>query len=298
MAVRKKQRSRTVRMIYTMTVISALVTLAILFYPDISDAWNRYVSSRLISEYTEDMAAGADYTEAVEAARQYNMALFEESRNNLSMYAYRLSGGQEDGGKVSGEVIVPDVLYESMISALGNQMMGYIDIPKINLSLPVYHYSSEEVLSKGIGHLYGSSLPVGGESAHCVLTGHSGLMKAKLFTDLKKVETGDVFTIHVLDLSLNYEVDQIKTVTPSEFNDLDIHEGKDEVTLITCSPYGINSHRLLVRGHRIADTAKPEEKTAVEQIREAAEFPFTVFAMSGTVLLLGVLLIRSIWKKG
>lgn len=141
--------------------------------------------------------------------------------------------------------------YESRLDVTGTGVMGYVEIPRIKCSLPVYHGTEEAVLSAGIGHIEGSSLPTGGESTHCVLSGHRGLPSAKLLTDLDRMEKGDVFYLHVLDETLAYEIDRITTVEPDDLKELEIQEGQDLCTLVTCTPYGINSHRLLVRGHRI-----------------------------------------------
>lgn len=141
--------------------------------------------------------------------------------------------------------------YNSVLSVDDNGMMGYITIPELRLKLAIYHGVDESVLQVGIGHIEGSSLPVGGESTHCVLSGHRGLPSAKLFTDIDKLELGDVFMLHVYDEVLTYEVDQILIVEPEDYSALAIEEGKDYCTLVTCTPYGINTHRLLVRGHRI-----------------------------------------------
>ena len=142
--------------------------------------------------------------------------------------------------------------YDAALNASGDGVMGYIDIDKIQVKLPIYHGISDSVLAHAVGHIEGSSLPVGGESTHCVLSAHRGLPNAKLFTDLNKLEIGDTFRITVLDQAMIYEVDQIKTVLPTDVSDLLITEGEDYCTLVTCTPYGINTHRLLVRGHRVS----------------------------------------------
>ena len=145
--------------------------------------------------------------------------------------------------------------YKKILNVTGNGIMGYISIPKIKIELPIYHGTSDKVLQVAIGHLAGTSLPVGGKSTHCVVSGHRGLPSARLFTDIDKLVERDTFTITVLDRTMTYEVDQIRTVLPQEVQDLQIEEGKDYVTLVTCTPYGINTHRLLVRGHRIPNKA-------------------------------------------
>ena len=292
-----KKRPKVVKIIYTFAVLSALATIASFFYPTVSDAWNRYVSSRLISEYVSSTGEEADYAAVYKKAAAYNKKLLKESTNNISMYTLKLSGDTTKNTTVlSGEVVHPDKTYESQIDVLDNGMMGYIEIPKIGVSLPIYHYTSEEVLGKGIGHLYGSSLPVGGKGTHAVLTGHCGLMDARLFTDLDKLITGDVFTVKVLDKALNYEVDQIKTVLPNDLDALSIDKDQDYVTLMTCTPYGINSHRLLVRGHRIADDQVAQKTTAAENIRDAVRFPVTIFVIAALCILVHLTIIIKIWK--
>jgi sortase A len=173
-----------------------------------------------------------EYQRILEQAEQYNQELYERGST--------LELNDEERAE-----------YNSTLSFSGDGLMGYIEIPSIDVSLPIYHGSEEKVLQEGVGHLEGSSLPVGGESSHCVLVGHRGLPTAKLFSDLDQLKEGDVFTITILDETLTYEVDQIRIVEPQEVDDLAIEEGADYCTLVTCTPYGINSHRLLVRGRRI-----------------------------------------------
>lgn len=298
MAEKKYKRSLFVNIIYTLAVISGLITFMLFFYPAISDAWNRYVASRLISEYITDLEEQKDYTEIRKAAEKYNQELFLKGNNHISEYTLKLFGDSGCVEKQSGEILNPDTYYESMLNIWNDQMMGYLEIPSIQVSLPVYHYTSEAVLSKGIGHLYGSSLPVGGMNTHAVLTGHSGLMNARIFTDLEKLKKGDVFTMHSLDFSHDYQVDQIKKVLPDELEDLSIHEGKDEMTLVTCTPYGINTHRLLVRGHRIPDQADQEQEVQpATQIQEVIHFPFFILGAGGVILMIGIVMISRIWRK-
>ena len=184
----------------------------------------------------------ADYEAMWNAAAEYNRRLLADTGNR-----YRMTEAEEEE-------------YESLFDVTGTGIMGYVEIPKIKTSLPIYHGTDEAVLQIAIGHLAGSSLPVGGEGTHCVLTGHRGLPSAKLFTNLDEMEEGDTFSLHVLDQTLTYEVDQIRIVEPQELEDLEIEAGKDYCTLVTCTPYGVNSHRLLVRGHRIET---PEESVPV-----------------------------------
>ena len=210
-----------------------LVGICILLYPAFSDYWNSKTQSRAITDYEsvlETMDA-AEYAALFENAHAYNKALYE-TEFPLVNHA-----------KVPG--------YYDTLRITDNDMIGYLKIDRIGVELPVYHGTSEEVLGKGVGHLEGSSLPVGGENTHCVMSAHRGLPSSKLFTDLDRMEKGDTFQITVLDQVLTYQVDQIKVITPTELSDLQIVKGKDYCTLFTCTPYGINTHRLLVRGIRI-----------------------------------------------
>lgn len=212
--------------------IMFIVGLSVLLYPAISEYINSKHASRVISEYNEKLSESSeDELEAVFAkADAYNKRL---SDNPDAFF---------DPSMISG--------YEDTLDITGTGIMGYIDIDRINVELPIYHGIAREVLQVGAGHLTGTSLPVGGSSTHCVLSGHRGLPSARLFTDLDELEIGDTFTITALDRRFTYEVDQIKIVLPDEFSDLQIVDGKDYCTLLTCTPYGINTHRLLVRGVR------------------------------------------------
>ena len=219
-----------------------LAGLSLLLYPTFSEYWNSYRQSRAIASYTKEIANidTEQYDEYLKAAREYNDKIWD--RSNI----YVLS--EEEKAE-----------YEGMLNMSGNGIMGYVEIPKIKCSLPIYHGTEESVLQIAIGHLDWSSLPIGGESTHSVLSGHRGLPSAKLFTDLDKMVEGDLFHIRVLNEVLTYEVDQIKVVLPEETEDLHIIEGEDYCTLFTCTPYGINTHRLLVRGHRVATIETVDE---------------------------------------
>ena len=219
-------------------VLVFLVGLSLLLYPSVSDYWNSFHQTRAIATYSEEVAnlENEQYDELWAAAQQYNRSLTE--RGN----AYVLSEEQKEA-------------YEELLDVSGLGVMGYIEIPEIDVSLPVYHGTEESVLQIAVGHLDWSSLPVGGESTHCVLSGHRGLPSAKLFTNLDKLTEGDIFLLRVLDEVLTYEVDQTLIVEPQDTASLQIEEGKDYCTLVTCTPYGINTHRLLVRGHRIENQA-------------------------------------------
>ena len=181
-----------------------------------------------------------------------------------------------------------DTLYDSLLDANGTGMMGYITIPEIRCKLPIYHGVEDSVLQVGIGHIEGSSLPVGGRGTHCVLSGHRGLPSAKLFTDLDKLEKGDIFLLHIYDKVLTYEIDQISIVEPEDYGLLEIEDGKDLCTLLTCTPYGINTHRLLVRGHRVETKASA---SAIRVTADAIQIEPKLVAPAVAVPILVVLLI-------
>ena len=231
-------------------IIGFLVGISVLLYPAFSEFWNSKTQSRAIVDY-ESVLEGLepeDHTAMFQAAYDYNQALYETA---FPLHDYRSIGGYREALKLEGTSII-----------------GYLKIEKIGVELPIYHGTSNEVLNRGVGHLEGSSLPVGGASTHSVLSAHRGLPSAKLFTDLDRMEIGDTFQIVVLDQVLTYLVDQVKVITPNEFNDLLIKDGMDYCTLFTCTPYGINTHRLLVRGVRIETvTEKPVLYVANEAFR-------------------------------
>lgn len=212
-----------------------IIGLSLLLYPTVSNYWNSMHQSRAIAGYRETVSTldKAEYDEIWSDALNYNKNI---NRLNVS----ELTDAQRQE-------------YLQQLDVTGNGIMGYIDIPDINCSLPVYHGTSESVLQVAVGHLEGSSLPVGGKGSHCVLSGHRGLPSAKLFTNLDQLKEGDVFFLSILDEQLAYEVDQISVVLPEDVAQLTFVDGQDYCTLVTCTPYGVNSHRLLVRGHRIAN---------------------------------------------
>ena len=228
-------------------VLILLTGLSLLLYPSVSNYWNSLHQTKAISKYAEDVVNldNDTYDQLWQDAASYNQSLLTRSN------PYLLSDEQK-------------AEYDRLLDVSGLGVMGYIEIPSIDCSLPIYHGTEESVLQIAVGHLEWSSLPVGGESTHCVLSGHRGLSSAKLFTNLDKLQTGDIFMLRVLDEVLTYEVDQILIVEPQETGALRIEEGKDYCTLVTCTPYGINTHRLLVRGHRIdnIEAAKTVRVTA------------------------------------
>ena len=223
-------RRRTTAILLT---LGFLVGICILLYPAFSDFWNSKTQSRAISDYESvlDNLDENEYSAIFERAHAYNKALYE---TNYPLMDYKNVPGYYDTLRITD-----------------NDMIGYLKIDRIGVELPIYHGTSEKVLNKGVGHLEGSSLPIGGENTHSIMSAHRGLPSSKLFTDLDRMEKGDTFQIIILDQVLTYQVDQIKVITPTEVEDLQIIEGGDYCTLFTCTPYGINTHRLLVRGVRI-----------------------------------------------
>ena len=224
-------------------IIIFLAGLSLLLYPLVANQWNNHRQKQLISGYEEVVAqkekdGEINYEQEWENADAYNDSL--QPSVLPDSFAVAEASDEENSN------------YFSCLNLSGDGMMGYIEVPKINIKIPIYHTTEDEVLQKAAGHLEGSSLPVGGKGTHAVISAHRGLPSARLFTNLDKMESGDTFTVTVLDRKLTYQVDQIKIVEPQEINNLTIEEGKDYCTLMTCTPYGINSHRLLVRGERIS----------------------------------------------
>lgn len=215
-------------------MLIGLAGAGLLAYPSVADWWNSFHQSRAVASYAQAVADldEATYDKLLSEAEDYNKKLAE------SGIIWQMSKKQIKE-------------YNGLLNINDTGIMGYIDIPKINVQLPIYHGTDESVLQIAIGHIAGSSLPIGGKNTHCIVSGHRGLPSAKLFTDIDKMTEGDVFTMTVLDRTVTYEVDQIRIVEPTNLSDLQIVDGKDYCTLVTCTPYGINTHRLLVRGHRI-----------------------------------------------
>ncbi len=252
------------------TVLLALVFLAglsLLLYPTVSDYWNSFHASRAVAAYAQEVADlnGAEYDALLEAARDYNARVPERSNT------FALTEAEQ-------------AEYQSLLNMDGTGIMGYIEIPNIKLSLPIYHGTEESVLQIAVGHLDWSALPVGGEGTHCVLSGHRGLPSAKLFTNLDQLREGDTFTLRVLDEVLCYEVDQIRVVEPQDTAALLPEPGQDLCTLVTCTPYGVNTHRLLVRGHRIET---PDSADAIRVTSDAMQIePILVAPAVGVPLAL------------
>ena len=236
-------------------IIFFLSGLSLLLYPFVANEWNTYRQKQLITTYDtavadREAAGDIDYKAEWERAWAYNEALLP----SILPDSFAIAAASDE----------PDEEYMACLNIADDGMMGYVEIPRINIKLPIYHTVSDEVLQKAAGHLEGSSIPAGGESTHTVISAHRGLPSAALFTDLDKLEEGDHFLFYVLDDILCYEVDNISVVEPDETELLSVEEGQDLATLLTCTPYGVNSQRLLVRGHRVPyepEAVKEEERS-------------------------------------
>lgn len=277
-----------------------LLGLGIFLYPTLSDIIMKIKQQSIINDYNRQI-------------EQLDEDRLQRLKEEAEEYNEDLKSGQLIDPFTEEEDISNDSTGYYSALDVGQEAMGYLDIPEININLPIYHGTSELVLTKGVGHLKGTSLPVGGDSTHCVLTGHTGLPTAKLFTDLDKMEIGDMFYIYILDVVLAYRVDQIKIVEPSDKSDLAIEEGKDYVTLVTCTPYGINTHRLFIRGVRtdynpdeISTSAVNSNSTSVGSKKiDAVEFfnsywmwIVILFAILVIIFIVIVILIRRKKSKG
>ncbi len=269
-AVKKRGKKKRGPSISTIILIVILLTgVGIILYPSVSDWWNSMHATQAIAGYVtavEDMSA-RDREEILEAARKYNASLEDGVNFVLSDEAY--------------------AEYEKLLDITGTGIMGYVQISSIGVNLPIYHSVEESVLQIAVGHIPGSSLPVGGERTHSILSGHRGLPSAKLFSDLDQMVEGDTFTINIMDQTITYMVDQIRIVLPEETDDLAIEPGKDYCTLVTCTPYGVNTHRMLVRGKRIENIAGE-----VVVVAEAVRIPnYMVIPAVGIPLLFVTLII-------
>ena len=252
------------RVLITIMVIGFLI----LAYPSVSDWWNSFHQSRAIASYVETVANldQSEFDKMIADAEYYNASLIDK-KNRFKM--------SEEETRA----------YNSILDVTGTGIMGYVQIPKIHISYPIYHGTEDTVLQIAIGHIAGSSLPVGGAGTHCLISGHRGLPSARLFTDIDKLTEGDTFVLQVLDRTYTYEVDQIRIVLPEELDSLTIDPEKDYCTLITCTPYGINTHRLLVRGHRV-DNELDGSKVVAEAIVLRPEIVAPVIAVPMLVILL------------
>lgn len=267
-----------------------LAGLSLLLYPFVSNQWNNYRQKQLLSGYEQvvsekEAAEGIDYDAERKKAEDYNEALLPCVLPDS--FALAESSGV-------------DPVYMNTLNIAGDEMMGSVEIPKIDIKIPIYHTTEEEVLNKGAGHLEGSSLPVGGANTHAVISAHRGLPSASLFTDLDQLKEGDHFLIHVLNETLCYEVDKISVVKPEDTSALAVEDGQDLVTLLTCTPYGVNTERLLVRGHRVpyVEEEVKEEKTVLSGSSLHTNYLLWVFVgLSVTALFIFVLYLKEIKLK-
>ena len=271
----KKAKKKSNVVVTVILVVILIVGVGLLAYPSLANWWNNMHQSRAIVSYVEAVANldKEDYDRMLQEAQDYNRSLLKKPN--------RFTLTEEETEE-----------YNKILDVTGTGIMGYIDIPSIKVSLPIYHGTEEAVLQVAIGHIKGTSLPVGGLGTHCAVSGHRGLPSARLFTDIDQLKKGDTFLVQVLDRTLTYEIDQIKTVLPTELDDLEIDPEKDECTLITCTPYGVNTHRLLVRGHRIENLAENAHVTA-DAMKLAPIFVAPLAAAPILLLMLIILLVDS-----
>lgn len=264
------------RLTTILAVLVFITGLSLLLYPTVSNYFNSLHQSKVVSHYSDALEKmdEAQKQAAIDAAVQYNALLVSNDA--------RFTPSEEETR-----------LYNSLLNPDGTGMMGYITIPEIRCKLAIYHSVDDSVLQVGVGHLEGSSLPVGGSSTHCVISGHRGLPSARLFTDIDRLEKGDLFYLHVYGKVLAYEVDKISVVEPEDYGPLEIEEGKDLCTLLTCTPYGINTQRLMVRGHRVVDSLYDESNITSDAARVDT---LVVASCVGVVLLLVSFIVSKIWR--
>ncbi len=287
---KKEKQPLKVRLAGAAFALLFLVGFGILIYPTVSNQWNTWRQSRLISSYNSAVteAEPEDLSEEWEAAEAYN-----ESISGLASYTDAFDSDEETE---------EDSLYQSLLNLAGDGVMGYISIPKINVKLAIYHGTDETALQTGVGHLEGTDLPIGGEGSHTVLAGHRGLPSARLFTDLDQLEIGDQFYLYILDDVLAYEVDQILPMVDKDDYETLLEamapvEGEDYVTLYTCTPYGVNTHRLLVRGHRVPYEGE-EETTPMSAVLQAIRDYYMLYLLMGLALtVLGILAVRAVTRR-
>lgn len=276
----KKKSNALLDVLIAISAIFMIGAICLIAYPTFSDWWNRMHQSYAVASYveqTEDLS-GEEKQQMLDAAHAYNEALAANGDR------WHLTDEQKQ-------------TYENTLDITGTGIMGYVTIPRIKVKLPVYHGTSEGVLQIAAGHLAGTSLPVGGETTHAVISGHTGLPSAKLLTGLDELQKGDTFAFHVLDETYTYQVDQISVVLPSDISKLNIESGKDYATLITCTPYGVNSHRLLVRGHRIPNPKVPDATTYDEPGYMTAVAALVIGLLVSIIGFACVWLAR-LWRRG
>ena len=259
-------------------VVIFLCGLSLFLYPTVSDLYNQYLNNKLIGDYKDAFEGTSE--EELDKAMDDAVAFNENRANSEKLEELGLT-------------------YESVLNAAGTGVMGYIEIPKISVSLVIYHSIEEDVLQKGIGHVPETHLPIGGKSSHCVLAGHTGLPSAKLLTNIDHLKEGDRFYIHVLNEVLEYKIDDVSVVEPDEVSRLNVVSGKDYVTLVTCTPYGVNSHRLLVRGVRVdgSDLSSKEDSVVNELLNVDMKYLITFSVIGLCIILVAVKKLRDINKR-
>lgn len=285
----KKQNKKSGRISAVIFGLIFLIGFGILAYPTISDQWNTWRQQQLITDYTSTISemTPEDFSAEWEAAKAYNATV------STDIFSDAFNEDEED--MTSSD-------YWKVLNVAGDGVMGYISIPKINIQLAIYHGTGESVLQTGVGHLSSSNLPIGETGSHTVLAAHRGLPSARLFTDIDQLEIGDMFYLHILDETLAYQVDQISPMIDKDDHDalseaLSAEEGKDYVTLFTCTPYGVNSHRLLVRGVRVPYTEEVETTTAVDTMVRAIQNYYMLYLILGlAVTILVILILRFIFR--
>ena len=271
------------RLISVFSIIGFIACTVLLLYPVISDRWNRYRDMQLITEYNEKAVQmdTKEYDALMKKASDYNQYLVTQNRNIVTDAEYD-----------------PDAYYETLLNFTGNGIMGYIEIPKIDLTEPIYHYSTEVSLGIGIGHIHGSSLPTGGRTTHTVLTGHRGLPNQKFFSDLDRLKPGDKFYMHILNQTLAYKVYKIKVIEPTDVDELMIENGRDLATLVTCTPYGVNTHRLLVMGRRTPFNESQTDENGLVTVEEhKLIIDPAVWVFAGFMLFIVLLVISTAVRK-
>ena len=269
-----------------------LVGLGIMIYPTVSNQWNTYRQNKLISNYEKivDDMSDEDFSQEWQNAQAFNETI---SGNNVFADVF----GEKSKDSENSE-------YNRVLNVNNNGIMGYISIPEINIKLAIYHGTSDDVLQTGVGHINGSKLPIGGESTHCVLAAHRGLPSAELFTDIDQLQTGDKFYLHILDKVLAYEVDQILPMVDKDDhqtlqNALSITEDQDYVSLFTCTPYGVNSHRLIVRGHRVEYNGEEDVKQSVgdRMLESIKNYYMLILVLGLSITILVIIIMRYVLNK-
>ena len=269
-----------------------LIGLGIMVYPTVSNQWNTYRQNQLISNYEKIVSdmSDEDFSQEWQEAEAFNNTI---SGNNVFADVF----GEKSKDSENSE-------YNRILNVNNDGVMGFISIPEINIKLAIYHGTSDDVLQTGVGHINGSKLPIGGESTHCVLAAHRGLPSAELFTDIDQLQTGDKFYLHVLDKVLAYEVDQILPMVDKDDHQtlqdaLSITEGQDYVSLFTCTPYGVNSHRLIVRGHRVEYNGEEDVKQSVgdRMLESIKNYYMLILVLGLSITLLIIIVMKYVFNK-